>query len=471
MKFSLGIEISEQYLKLVAVKSQRLKPPKLFDCIVEPISSFNDEQITDKIVNTLRVWKLKPKRLILCLLRNFVTVRNLHLPSQDRQEIMQMINLHIGRIVPYKKEEIVFGHQPLGIDEMGYAKELAAIVHIDIVRRQARIIEKAGLSIDNINLSSYGAWQWVINRFPHEINHNDLYLLLDVDAVFTDFIIFSRNNLLFTRNLPIKINLNFNQADVTKFIGEIKQSLVIFQSEEMNKRPANVFLTGSEISKDLCKVIADELDIPVKLVIPPYSEEFLKEKKRDIPKDASLIAVTEVVLEESDKGLSFILPEIQIRRALKEKTKELTIMGTLFIYFFSIIIFMFLGRLYNEQSYLRRLNLRTEAIKKEVGDLVNQTRKIEFIKGFLFSRRLPLLFLSELQKSIPEEVSIDYLSLDEVNKATLRGQANQLSDVFKFVSVLEQTKYFKDITTKYTRTKKVRDKEINNFEIEFQFAI
>ena len=206
MKLSLGIEINEEYLKLVAVKPLKLQPPKIFDCIVERISSFSDEQITNRIVEILHTWKIKPNRIALCLPRNFVTVRNLHLPSQDRQEIMQMINLHIGRVVPYKKEEIVFGYQSLGRDEMGYSKELVAIVHIDIIRRQSRILEKAGLFIDNICLSSFGTWQWVIKNYQNEMNQNDLYLILDIDSIFTDFIIFSRTNLLFTRNIPIKIN-------------------------------------------------------------------------------------------------------------------------------------------------------------------------------------------------------------------------------------------------------------------------
>ena len=471
MKLSLGIEINEEYLKLVAVKSLKLKPPKLFDCIVERISSFSDEQITSRITEIIRAWKIKPYRIALCLPRSFVTVRNLHLPSQDRQEIMQMINLHIGRVVPYKKEEIVFGYQSLGIDEMGYSKELVAIVHIDIVRRQSRILEKAGLFIDDISLSSFGTWQWVIKNYQREMNQNDLYLILDIDSIFTDFIICSRTNLLFTRNIPIKVNTDLNSSDVTKFIGEVKQSLVIFQNEEMNKKPVSIFLSGSEKGRELYKVAQDELDIPVKLIKPPYSEDFLQGKHREIPRDASLIAATELVLEDNILGLSFVLPEIQIRKSLKEKTKELTIMATLFVYFSSMIVLMFLGRLYSEGAYLKKLNQRTEVIKKDVGDLLNQTRKIELIIDFLRMRRLPLLFISELQKVIPDEISVDYISLDEANKVTLRGQASQLSNVFKFVSTLEQSKYFKDVSTKYTRTKKVKDKEINNFEIEFQFLI
>jgi len=471
MKFSVGLEINEHYLKVVVAQSQRLKPPKLFDCAVEPILSLSDEQVIKKITDIFKKWKIKPANLVVSLPRNLVTVRNLHLPSQDRQEITQMINLHIGRVVPFKKEEIVYGYLSLGLDDMGYAKELLAIAHTDIVNRQTRILEKAGLFIDNVNLSSFGIWQWIINQYHSEMNQNDFYLLLDIDSVFTDFIIFSRNNLLFTRNIPIKIKDNLNSNDVTKIVGEIRQSLVIFQNEEVNKKPTRIYLTGASMAGDLSKVIEDELGIPVKLALNPYVGALVREKNKEIPKDASLIAVTESVLGASDKVLSFILPEIQIRRTLKEKMRELNILGTLIIYLFTGTVALFLGRLFNEQAYLKKLNVRTQSIKKEMGDLVEQTRKIEFIKGFLRSRRVPLFFLSELQQLVPDEISIDYMSLDEANNITLRGQAIQLSDVFQFVTTLENSKYFKDVATKYTRTKKVRDKEINNFEITFQLTI
>jgi len=44
----------------------------------------------------------------------------------------------------------------------------------------------------------------------------------------------------------------------------------------------------------------------------------------------------------------------------------------------------------------------------------------------------------------------------------------QLADVFRYVSVIEGSKYFKDVSTKYTRSKKVKEKEITDFEISFQ---
>jgi len=471
MRLSIGLELNEHYLKIVTVRHQGIKQAKLFDFIVEPISSLSDEEITRRILEIFRKFKFKPKRLVICLPRNLVTVRNLHLPSQDKEEITQMISLHIGRVVPYKKEEIVFGYQSLGKDEMGYAKELLAIVHIDIIRRQSRILEKAGLYIDNISLSSYGSWQWTIVNCHSEIGVGDLCLLLDVDSAFTDFIIFTKDNLLFSRNIPIKINENFLETDITKFIGEIKQSLVIFQNEEMNKKPNKVFLTGSALARDLYKIIEKELEIPLRVVPQATPDKYLKEKNINIPRDASLIAVSQLTLDESTRSLTFILPEIQIRKSLKEKTKELTIFGTLLTYFFMATIGLFLGRLYNQQAYLKKIQHRITLIKQDVGGLLDQSKKIEFVKEFLHYRRIPLIFLNELQKIVPPEIGIDFISIDEQNIITLRGQATLLSDVFRFVTTLEERKYFKDVETKYTRTKKVKDREITNFEIGLKLNI
>src|SRR3989338_10760134 len=127
MRNNIGVEINEEYLKIAIAKSQP-PHPKITDCIIEPISSLSDEQITKKITDILRTNRIKVKYSVLSLGRNLVTVRNLHLPSHDKKEIAQMIDLNVARIVPYRKDDIVFGYKSLGSDEMGYAKIILAIV-------------------------------------------------------------------------------------------------------------------------------------------------------------------------------------------------------------------------------------------------------------------------------------------------------------------------------------------------------
>ena len=463
MKLSVGIEISDQYLKLVAAKANRIGQSKLFDCAIEPISSLSDELIARKISEVIQKRKWKPGSTVICFPRNLSTVRNLTLPSQNPDEIMQMVNLNISRVVPYKKEEIVYGYQFLGRDEMGYTKVILAIVHTDIIRRHLNIVESAGLAIDKVVLSSYGAWQWALSNLRSEINASESYVLLDIDSTFADFIVFKREALVFNRSINLGTQDNFLEYDITSLIGEIKQSLIIFQNEEANKKPAKLLLAGSTAILNYQKKIESELDIPVKIVPPPY--------QKDIPKNASISAVSELILEDSNKRILFILPEIQIRKTLKERTKELFILGCLLIYTLAIILFLFWGRIYNQQAYLRRLTQYYNSVEQGVGDLVEKSEKITFVKNFLYARELPLVCLYELEKVTPPEIMVTSVNIEKGNFVTLRGQGISLSDVFKFISTLENDKYFKDILTKYTRTKKTKDKEVTDFELSLKIVI
>ncbi|MFH1441621.1 MAG: PilN domain-containing protein [Candidatus Omnitrophota bacterium] len=470
MKLPVSLEIGEKYLKITAAKTLA-KTRGISDCIIKNIADLKDDKISALIISVFKELKITPFPLIVSIPRNQVTVRNLHLPTQDKKEIEQILQLHIGRIVPYRKEETIFNYVFLGIDELNYAKVLLAIVHRDILKRLLKISEAAGLFIDRMNLSSCSAWKWVVSSQKDEITASDLYLLLDLDFNYTDFIVFSKNNILFSRSITLEIKGELTQAEIDKLIGEIRQSLVIFHNEESSKNPVKIFLSGASSIGNLKKSLEEEMDMPVKIVPPVYSSDIFKAKSRNIFPDASFSAISELVLEENDKIISFTLPEIQIRKALREKIKDMTILGTLIVYFFIAVLAFFWSRLYIQQAYMRTLTLKTEEIKKDVGVLVAQYEKIGFIKSFLDARRVPVALISELQNLVPSEIMIGSMSLDELNKVTLKGYGYQLSDAIAFTTILEGSKYFVDVTTRSTRTRKLKDKIVTAFEIEFQLSL
>lgn len=469
MKITTAFEINEQYLKLLVARSQG-RGAKLVGCKIEQIKLLSDEQVIRLAGDMLKKVRFKPKTTAICLPRNLVTVRNLHLPSQESKEITQMIDLHIGRIVPYKKEETVFGYQLLGKDEMGYTKTILAIAHISAIRRQIKILEGAGVFADKVALSSYGIWHWVLNSCRQEINSKDLYLLLDVDSVFTDFIIFSQEYLMFTRSINVgSDDIRENEVSgITKLVGELKQSLIIFYNEEVNKKPVKVFIGGAKNIASLIGAVDDELGIPVKEVVRPTFGE-LHEIDKNLPENVSFTGLADLVLTTTDKRIYFALPEIQIRRSLREKTKDLVILGSFIIYFFTVICAIFLGKIYNQQNYLKDLEQQSGLIDKEFSGLTSQLDRINFVKSYLYEHRLPLFLVYQLQQLIPAEISVVSLKLDD-KKVFLRGEALQLSDIFKLVTALEQSAHFKDVQTKYTRKKKFKDREVTDFEVDFNLA-
>jgi Tfp pilus assembly protein PilN len=83
---------------------------------------------------------------------------------------------------------------------------------------------------------------------------------------------------------------------------------------------------------------------------------------------------------------------------------------------------------------------------------------------------VPLLIVYNLNRIIPKEASINFISIDRDNSITLRGQSLDLSDVFKFISEIEQITFFTDIQTKYTRKKRWKNREITEFELTLKVA-
>ena len=470
LKNTLGIEIGERYIKIASVGPRG----KVYDYAAGTADSFGEEQMAKVLSEMLRRHKLKPQSVVLCLPRNLATIRNLHLPSKDQSEINQMIELNIARIVPYKKEEIVFGYHFLGEDEMGYTKVMLAIVHANSIKRLFKILEKAGLFIDAISLGSYGAWQWVASHHRQELQEKELYLILDVDAAFTDFMVLSAANLLFTRS--ISIGSEGIQADpangVIKLVGEIRQSLVIFYNEEVNKKPVKVFVSGAELSAEALTTISAELGgIPLTAVKPPYAAEAYLPQRAQGFGGVSFSGVHELALEDLPNRIYFMLPEIQVRRSIKERSRDLVVLGALCIYFFGVVCALFLDTMYIRQAYLKRLTHQSEAVEKDVSDLVSRSAQVKFVKKLLAERRGPSVALYHLYRIIPDEISISYFGFSEEAAVTLRGQASELSDVFKFISALEKSKYFSNVQAKYTRKKKVKDKEVTDFELTLSLTI
>lgn len=471
MRVPVGLEIGEQYLKIVVGKPQAIKQSGIADCIVEPISSLSDTQIAKLIEDNLRKANIKPSNIVVSMPRNTVTVRNLHLPSQDENEIEQMLQLHIGRIVPYKKEEIIFDNISLGADAMGYAKEIVAIARIDAVQRQAKIIEAAGFFPDQIVLSSYGAWQWTVSSFKNQINSSDIYLLIDLDSAYADFIVFNRDAILFTRSINIELKDGLNAQEAARLVGEMRQSIVIFGNEEGNKNLVKIFVSGSGLCANLHAMIVPEFDIPVEIVPSACAQHSAKVKNQELLSVVSLNAVSQLVLGSNCKMITFTLPEIQARRSIKEKIKELTILGTLLVYILTVILIFFLGSSQSYEMHLKRLSQENKIIEKNMGDLAVKYKNTEFVKSFIRSRKAPLILMAELQKLVMPDIAISMVNIDEQNKVVLRGQGDQMSETFKFINMLEGSKNFKGVTTKYTRTKKVNNREVTDFEINFEIAV
>lgn len=469
-KGTAAIEIGRQYIKIAATKSALRKSLGGFFCFTKPVASLDDAAISNFITTTFADLKLKPRSLALSLPRNLITVRVLSLPSDNPKEIAKMLDLHVVRLVPYKKEEMVMVHSILYTDEVGYTKIFLCIVHKDILKRYLKILADAGLFVEKIYASSYGVWEWILSNCKSQMSQDTIYLGVDVNFDYTELIAFSRQGLFFSRSIVIGQQDLGDSANTTKLMREVKQAMIFLKSEYKYKKPEKIFVSGaiSELGM-LTSTFEKELEIPAaSLPLEPWLNKF-KAKGVEIPKNISLTPLKEFLVD-NPKRISFYVAETQARKALREEVRDLIVAGSLFIYVVFVICGVFLGRIYNRQVYLKTLQSYSKNIGQGVGELMQQSKRVSFIKEIVAKRRLPLLFFDKLHRIIPDQVAIKQINMDDSDKIILRGESSQLSDVFSFIGLLENNQDFKKVETKYTRKKKTREGEFTTFELSFIFS-
>lgn len=459
-KFTTVVEFTSQWIKLVAVRPSA-KGPDVINLTVKPIASVSTEGLMGEFNACIKELKFTPSPLIISFPRNLVTVRNLHLPSHDTKEIEGMIDLHMSRQVPYPRDQIVGGYQILGSDNLGYTKAMLAIAHRDALQRIIEVLNSVNLFPDRVELSTEGILNWLLFNQKAKLTGEEIYIFLDIDSNFTEFLIADKESLFFSRSIGCGAEqIAIEEVLKAKFISELKQSLVIFQSEEMNKKPAMIFASGALVNAvRLTSLLEAELNIKAGII------EFPKDIAVQIPKSVSISALLGLSIETPRKRISFVMPEVQIRKSLRERSREIILLGSLLMFIFIVISLVFAQKLYNRLSYKTLLENKYQDVKDDVVRLEDMSRKIKLVKEALNSRALGLNCLYEINMLTPPEIVIKTLTFEADGKLTLRGQALAMSDVYKFNSALENSGYFKDIQIKFQSKKKVADRDLSEFEI------
>jgi Tfp pilus assembly PilM family ATPase/Tfp pilus assembly protein PilN len=474
MNMSLVLEIGNPWLKIVLFRGA------LGTTVVKAMGSFNspgagEEVIAQNIAQFLKEQGVqKPQSIIICFSRNAVTLRNLRIPSANPNEIDDMIKLHVGRQVPYAKEEIINGYRTIGKDTMGYAKVMLAIVHRESVRKIFRILEKAGLYSDRMELSSDGVFSWLCRALKvGELKSGEAFILLDIDGNFTDFIVSSPEHVLFSRVITLGAEQLADEAKWPKFIGEMKQTLVISQGEEVLQKPSRIFVTGAGAAlKKLSSTIETEFNLPVQIVEPmshlPVAKDLAK-KPADLLITSSFSALLGLGLDAVKKKISFVLPEAQIRRTLHERTREVVFFGTSAMYLILVMCGIYFEKIHNKQTYLDVLGARYEKIAAQSEDLGEKVERLKKIKSKLDTRSVALNYFYEVSRLLPGEITVTSIVFQKDERLDLKGRAVEMSDIFKFVTTLGNSAYFKDVQSRYTTRKKIKNVDLNEFEISCPF--
>lgn len=425
-------------------------------------------KIVSSIVDEKMLKKYKP--LCLCVPRDQTILRNLKFPAKDEKELDDIVSLHLTQEVPYAREEIIYDYVVTGKDSANFTNILLVIVHRLKLIKQFSAFEKLNLYPDNVLLSTFGIMSFLCKAKAAKHDDKQLKACLDIGERFADFFIFRGDQILFSKSIATGDNFLKEEDKLSKFMGELKQAMVVSRAGK-EENLSMMYVSGiCEERENLERDINSFFQMPVEFVEVQEVIPSLKAIKGagEITRSVSLSAVLGIAVNPMSSKFNLVLPEVKLRKDVREMAKNLFVIGGTAIYILVILLVICMGKMYVRQNYLDKVTSEVRLVERKNEKAMEALEKIKEIKNFTRYKDSFLYYYYELTKLVPVNITINRLIYMKKKEFSMIGEGTDMGEIFKFVRDLNNAKIFGKVELRYSR-KATKDKaEYNEFNIVCQ---
>lgn len=466
----VGIEFAETRLKLAHIRILPYRT-ELVDLQVIPMSGKKDDQLARDIRAARERFRAPHAECITLISARQVITKNIEIPSEDPQEIREIINLQAGRHTPYSRDEIIADYINLGTYKHSYSKVLLIIVSRGLIKRSTDILHQAGVYLHRVVFAPEGMAIFGQKNLKVETHGAAPFVITDVDENSTDFLVVYRQRALFSRSIPLGCQeiLADKEKYSQRFAEEVKRSLEAYQNEDIEKKPVALALMGSSLVSDTLKS-ALESTVSMQVTTPPCCRSLTvlpeAQKVHDAQERVSFFALVSCVCAAEEMRVDLTSEEVKMRKAVEQRGRELMKTGILILVLVILVSSLFLSRIFFRNMYLHRLTQRYDALAGEVSELEGDFESISLIRNYLMHRGHSVRVLAALHDVAPLELKLTDIRYEEDGRLRVRGSADSMSTVFSFSENMEKSAFFHGVRTRNTLKRKEDDKEVTDFEIE-----
>jgi Tfp pilus assembly protein PilN len=467
-----GIEILASKIRIVQLKTSGKQSfvTHWGEIVFQP-DDRSDEKISTLLREHIARHHLKIAHAIISLPRHEITVRSLTLPTLDSNEIKKMLSYEVARLVPFSAEDVVIDFQCLSTDEKGYSNINAVIVQRARIQRYIDICQAAGFEPADFqirtsalaNLVSFKNAQ--ISATDSDDNARHAYTLLSVEEDLLEIARIEDTNMVFSRGveLPRKDeHLLVAEIIKTKDFYEKECGGSLFDSAVMSGDP-NLLSALRETFQPMRESAIQLSPSDVLQIKPSKGSE-----SPDLAFDSRFSVSAGLALHNCPTSLFRydLLPgELKERKARKALRDWTLIVSGLFVAVVLLTYFNAWALFTIKENRIKQLQ-REIASLKALGDEIKTMRsKIMVIREQMDMRNSPLEILSEVIRITPADVSLNSFHLDVGGKLTLGGETIEFSIPYRYVSILENSERFNNVTTQYVTRKRIGDQETVIFKI------
>ena len=466
----IGIDLTGAVLKIAHIKTSAIKKGAV-NLISKDITNFSDDQIAEAVRTCLTEAKIQSPSVITLVPSNLAIIKNIEIPSVNPKEIKEIIDLQAARHTPYSSEEIIIGYVNIGVFKSNYTRVLLVIVNQDVVRKQIEILRKANLDTNKVVFKPEGLNTIVCKTL--KLDSEELPVaIIHIDKTSSDFIVSLKGKIIFTRNISLgaqNLLLQDKEKNTSDFKEEIKKSLETYQSEEIGGAVSVFVPAGVEKlcqEEDFINSLKSILDVPIRafsyggLPVSKAASEIISGIE-----EISFLDVIGAVLTIEQLQIDLVPQEVKIQKVFQERSKNIIQTGVLVAMILVLIGGILMTKIYFKELYLGKLQTEYQDTKQKAQGLEHVFEKVQLVRDYLSTRGYTLQVLSQLYDLITPEIRLDEIKFDKRGTFSIKGTSTSMSSVFSFITSMEQSQYYKDVKTNYTRKVEEEGENLVDFEI------
>lgn len=413
--------------------------------------------------------KLAGSRAVVVVPRYKVTLKNLKLPSIIPSEIENMVSLQAVKHLPFVPEKIVSTYRVLGRDENGYSDIMMALVHRDAINSILAVFDESGIAVERLTLGSEALSLWHSSR-KKDAEKDLCICLADIGASFLEIQVIRKGLPEFSRS----INFSSTSDMESRLVEEVRKSLLTYVKTSSGTEVDKLMLTGRRsLLKKEAPLLKKNIGLPMVYVDAakqcPKSVDAKPAKPEDLS-DMSFTAAIATGLNLDKLQTNFMPKEIREKRLSKITKESLVITTTLFLCVLLGIAGITTKKFIDKKKYLSLINMRLKETEPKVKHLSKIKNATKIIRQQINLTGSVIDILRELYGKVPKGISLTIFDYEDGNACLVRGASQRLSDVFKFVSILEDSKYFNNVKVRYATKRVIAQKEFTDFEIICQLT-
>lgn len=376
---------------------------------------------------------------ILVIPRHLVFVKFIDIPSVDESEIEKMAEFQAIKEIPRPKEDLIISYRNLGSYKEGFSSVMLAIANKQMIQDRIHEKELVNIKIQSIRLHTELLYLFLLKKGV--ITKDKVSFIIHIGKEHSEIMIVDKTRPIFSRG--------FKNSE--RFLEEIDRSVLAYERDKNNPEIENIVVTyASDIDiEDARPLIKEHFRIPVSFY--GYSEDLTT---IDLPAEIDLLP-----REIGDKT-----KKLQKRREL---VVTFSLIGFIIILFSALVYF----KIYEKNRFLNILSLRIAEMQSEIERLNSFLRKTEIAKNHREQGRFIIEILKQSYILIPGNISITGLEYNGKESIFYKGTSEDMSAIFAFAKRLEKSKYFIRVEVKYATKKKVKGKELTDFNIQCQLNL